>query len=103
MAYNNILVSVHDQHIGIVMLNRPKQLNALNPELMTELGAALLAFDADEQIGCIIITGNEKAFAAGADIPTMAQFDFAQVYPQTRHRRSERFCFGRGLRVGHDV
>jgi enoyl-CoA hydratase len=80
MAYNNILVSVHDQHIGIVMLNRPKQLNALNPELMTELGAALLAFDADEQIGCIIITGNEKAFAAGADIPTMAQFDFAQVY-----------------------
>ena len=80
MNYNNILTSVHDQHIGIVTLNRPKQLNALNPELMTELGSALLAFDADEHIGCIIITGHEKAFAAGADIPTMAQFDFAQVY-----------------------
>ena len=80
MDYNTIIVSVHDEKIGIVTLNRPKQLNALNPELMNELGHALLAFDADERIGCMIITGNEKAFAAGADIPSMAHFDFAQVY-----------------------
>ncbi len=80
MDYNTILVTVHDERIGIVTLNRPKQLNALNPELMSELGHALLAFDADERIGCMIITGNEKAFAAGADIPSMAKFDFAQVY-----------------------
>lgn len=80
MDYNTILVTVHDERIGIVTLNRPQQLNALNPELMNELGHALLAFDADARIGCMIITGNEKAFAAGADIPSMAKFDFAQVY-----------------------
>ena len=67
-------------HTGIITLNRPKQLNALNGELMVELGHALKAFDADAQIGCIIITGSEKAFAAGADIAAMAQFSFAEVY-----------------------
>ncbi len=59
--------------VGIITLNRPKQLNALNDQLMNELGQALKAFDADEKIGCIIITGSEKAFAAGADIGAMAQ------------------------------
>ncbi|MFW2354116.1 enoyl-CoA hydratase-related protein, partial [Hydrogenophaga sp.] len=54
--------------VGIVTLNRPKQLNALNEQLMNELGAALKDFDANEDIGCMILTGSEKAFAAGADI-----------------------------------
>ena len=57
---------------AIITLNRPKQLNALNDALMDELGAALTAFDNDDSIGCIIITGSEKAFAAGADIGAMA-------------------------------
>jgi enoyl-CoA hydratase len=66
--------------VGIVTLNRPKQLNALNDQLMTELGTALQAFDADDAIGCMIITGSEKAFAAGADIGAMATYGFADVY-----------------------
>jgi enoyl-CoA hydratase len=66
--------------VGIITLNRPKQLNALNDQLMDELGAALRAFDADDAIGCIILTGNEKAFAAGADIAAMAKYSFADVY-----------------------
>ena len=65
---------------GLITLNRPKQLNALNDALMDELGAALLAFDADPAIGCIVITGNEKAFAAGADISAMAQKTFSEAY-----------------------
>ena len=66
--------------VGIVTLNRPKQLNALNDQLMDELGAALKAFDADNGIGCMVITGSEKAFAAGADIGAMATYTFADVY-----------------------
>jgi enoyl-CoA hydratase len=64
---------------GWITLNRPKQLNALNDALMDELGAALLAFDADEQVGCVVITGSEKAFAAGADIAAMAGLSYADV------------------------
>jgi enoyl-CoA hydratase len=66
--------------VGIVTLNRPKALNALNGQLMDELGAALMAFDADPEIGCMVITGSEKAFAAGADIGAMATYSFADVY-----------------------
>ena len=66
--------------VGIVTLNRPKQLNALNNQLMDELGSALKAFDANDSVGCIILTGSEKAFAAGADIGAMAQYSFADVY-----------------------
>jgi enoyl-CoA hydratase len=65
---------------GLITLHRPKQLNALNDALMDALGAALLAFDADESIGCIVITGSDKAFAAGADIAAMAQFEYMDVY-----------------------
>jgi enoyl-CoA hydratase len=68
--------------VGIVTLNRPKALNALNGQLMDELGSALQAFDADPEIGCMVITGSEKAFAAGADIGDMAQLSFADVYGQ---------------------
>jgi len=66
--------------VGILTLNRPKQLNALNSALMDELGAALTAFDAAPDIGCIVLTGSEKAFAAGADIGAMATYTFADVY-----------------------
>jgi enoyl-CoA hydratase len=79
MAYENILTETVGR-VGIVTLNRPKQLNALNDALMNELGAALLAFDADENIGCMIIIGSEKAFAAGADIGAMAQWSYMDVY-----------------------
>jgi enoyl-CoA hydratase len=65
---------------ALITLNRPKQLNALNDALMDELGAALLAFDRDDGIGCIVITGSEKAFAAGADIGAMAKFGYMDAY-----------------------
>ncbi len=65
-----------ERRTGLITLNRPKQLNALNDALMDQLGAALLAWDADPGIGCIVITGSEKAFAAGADIAAMAGFGF---------------------------
>ncbi|MBQ0918220.1 enoyl-CoA hydratase [Hydrogenophaga aromaticivorans] len=75
------LITVRTEgRVGVITLNRPKQLNALNDQLMTELGAALQAFDGDEGIGCMIITGSEKAFAAGADIGAMATYTFADVY-----------------------
>ena len=66
--------------VGLVTLNRPKQLNALDDGLMDALGAALLAFDADEAIGAIVITGGAKAFAAGADIAVMADWTYMDVY-----------------------
>ncbi|MCO4859710.1 enoyl-CoA hydratase [Herbaspirillum huttiense] len=79
MSYENILVETHDK-VGLIRLNRPKALNALSDDLMSELGTALLAFDAQEEIGCIIVTGSEKAFAAGADISVMAGFDYMDVF-----------------------
>ena len=80
MNYEMITVRTEADKVGIITLNRPKQLNALNDQLMTELGDALNAFDANEAIGCMIITGSEKAFAAGADIGAMANFSFADAY-----------------------
>jgi enoyl-CoA hydratase len=80
MTYEFITTRIEADKVGIVTLNRPKQLNALNGELMDELGAALKAFDADPKIGCMIVTGSEKAFAAGADIGVMASWGFSDVY-----------------------
>ncbi|MBX9836471.1 MAG: enoyl-CoA hydratase [Burkholderiaceae bacterium] len=80
MTYECIEVRTEAEKVGVITLNRPKQLNALNGQLMDELGQALKAFDADETIGCIILTGSEKAFAAGADITAMAKFTFADAY-----------------------
>ncbi|MDO9165017.1 MAG: enoyl-CoA hydratase [Rhodoferax sp.] len=80
MNYELINVRTEADKVGVITLNRPKQLNALNDQLMDELGAALKAFDADPTIGCMIITGSEKAFAAGADIGAMASYTFADVY-----------------------
>jgi enoyl-CoA hydratase len=79
MAYENILTETRGR-VGIVTLNRPKALNALNDALMNELGDALLKFDADDAIGCMIVTGSEKAFAAGADIGAMKDWGFMDVY-----------------------
>ncbi len=80
MTYECIERRTEPEKVGVITLNRPKQLNALNDQLMDELGQALKAFDADEKIGCIILTGSEKAFAAGADIGAMATYSFADVY-----------------------
>jgi enoyl-CoA hydratase len=79
MDYEFIVTEVRGR-VGIVTLNRPKQMNALNAQLMQELGAALYAFDADDGIGCMIVTGSDKAFAAGADIVAMKDWDFIDVY-----------------------
>ena len=79
MAYENILAETRGR-VGLVTLNRPKALNALNDALMDELGDALKAFDADDGIGAIVVTGSEKAFAAGADIGMMATYSYMDVY-----------------------
>jgi enoyl-CoA hydratase len=79
MSYEMILVERRDR-VGLITLNRPKQLNALNDQLMDELGSALLEMDADDAVGAIVITGNEKAFAAGADIGAMAQWSYMDVF-----------------------
>ena len=78
-TYETILTETRER-VGLIRLNRPKQLNALNDTLMSELGKALLAFDADDDIGVIVLTGSQKAFAAGADIVAMKDFSFADVY-----------------------
>ena len=79
MSYEFINAEVRGR-VALITLNRPKQMNALNPKLMQELGAALYGFDADDGIGAILITGNEKAFAAGADIGAMKDFDFQHAF-----------------------
>jgi enoyl-CoA hydratase len=81
MAYENIIVETRAR-VGLITLNRPKALNALNAALMRELGDALMKFDADDAIGAIVITGSEKAFAAGADIKEMQSKTFVEAYKQ---------------------
>jgi len=83
MAYETIQTErrgAAPRQTGVITLNRPKQLNALNDTLMDELGDALLAFDGDDGIGCIVLTGSEKAFAAGADIGGFVKLGFADAY-----------------------
>ena len=79
MSYEFITTEVKGR-VALVTLNRPKQLNALNAKLMQELGAALHGFDADEAIGAIVLAGGDKAFAAGADIAAMKDWNFLDVY-----------------------
>ena len=79
MTYENILVETRGK-VGLLTLNRPKAMNALSPDLMRELGEALLQFEADEDIGAMVITGSEKAFAAGADIKAMREWGYMDVY-----------------------
>ncbi len=79
MNYANIIVETRGK-VGLITINRPKAMNALNDTLMDEIGVALDGFEADTNIGCMVITGSEKAFAAGADIGAMAGWDFMDVY-----------------------
>ena len=79
MAYDTLLVDVHDR-VGLITLNRPQALNALNAQLVSELNHALDAFEKDPGIGCIVLTGSAKAFAAGADIKEMVALDYPQIY-----------------------
>jgi len=79
MNYEAILVEIKDK-VGVITLNRPKALNALNDQLMDEVGYALNQFEQNEQIGCIVITGSEKAFAAGADITLMANYTYMDAF-----------------------
>jgi enoyl-CoA hydratase len=79
MSYENILVETRGR-VGLIQLNRPKALNALNDALMNEVGDALAKFDADDSIGAMVITGSDKAFAAGADIGAMRDWGYMDVY-----------------------
>ncbi|MEA2988643.1 MAG: enoyl-CoA hydratase [Alphaproteobacteria bacterium] len=79
MSYDTILVETRGR-VGVIRLNRPQALNALNSALNAELGRAIEAFDADNGIGCILLTGSEKAFAAGADIKEMADKSAVDVF-----------------------
>ncbi|OKL44533.1 enoyl-CoA hydratase [Pseudovibrio exalbescens] len=79
MSYENIIVETRGK-VGLVTLNRPEALNALNKDLIDELSEALSTFDKDEDIGCIVLTGSEKAFAAGADIKAMADNEYVDTY-----------------------
>ncbi|PHP69067.1 enoyl-CoA hydratase [Zhengella mangrovi] len=81
MAYETILTDTRGR-VGIITLNRPKALNALNLTVMDEVCGALAAFDADDKIGCIVITGSDKAFAAGADIKQMQPLSYQDTYAQ---------------------
>ncbi|MCV7343699.1 enoyl-CoA hydratase [Mycolicibacterium rhodesiae] len=79
MSYQTILVD-RDERVGTITLNRPKALNALNSQVMVEVTTAAAEFDNDPGIGAIVITGNDKAFAAGADIKEMAELSFSEVF-----------------------
>ena len=79
MSYAFIL-SEKKGRVGVITFNRPKQMNALNAQVMQELAKALYAFDADEGVGCIVITGSDKAFAAGADIAAMKDYSYMDAY-----------------------
>ncbi|MGG7565865.1 enoyl-CoA hydratase [Rhodovulum sp. DZ06] len=79
MAYTSIIVETRD-HVGLIKLNRPEALNALNQELLGELNDALAKFDADDKVRCIVLTGSEKAFAAGADIKEMSEQSFVDMF-----------------------
>ncbi|MFY0682064.1 MAG: enoyl-CoA hydratase [Thalassovita sp.] len=79
MAYETIVVEVED-HIALIKLNRPDAMNALNAQLLDELGAAMKAAQTNEKVRCIVLTGSEKAFAAGADIKMMNEKTFTEVF-----------------------
>lgn len=94
MSYDDIELT-RDGHVATIQLDRPKALNALNLNMMRELADALAKLEADDAIGCVILTGSEKAFAAGADIKDMAEDDYLGLYKNDRfedyHMATERF------------
>lgn len=81
MQFETVLVEI-EQRVGLIRLNRPEALNAINGQLIRDLSAALDALEADPEVGCIVLTGSERAFAAGADIKEMA----AETYPGTMQK-----------------
>jgi enoyl-CoA hydratase len=81
MAYETIIVEI-SQHVALIRLNRPEALNALNAQLLAELADALKSADRDDKVRCIVITGSEKAFAAGADIGEMSKKSFVDAYEE---------------------
>ncbi|WP_119418631.1 enoyl-CoA hydratase [Desertibaculum subflavum] len=81
MTYQNIIVETRGA-VGLIRLNRPQALNALNAQLMDEVSAAVDAFEADDAIGCLVVTGSDKAFAAGADIKEMQSKTYMDVYKE---------------------
>ncbi|MHA3737303.1 enoyl-CoA hydratase [Pseudomonas sp. Eth.TT006] len=89
MSYETILLEHHDR-VGLITLNRPQALNALNAQLVSEVNHALDALEADANIGCIVITGSKKAFAAGADIKEMAELTYPQIYMDDLFSDSDR-------------
>ena len=89
--YDTIIVEQRDR-IGLITLNRPEALNALNTQLMTDVVAAAEAFDRDPGIGCLVLTGSERAFAAGADIKEMASLEFVDAYLKDQFADWDRFA-----------
>ena len=115
MSYETIIVEIRD-NVGLITLNRPDALNALSIALVGELADALRAMEKNDDVGAIVLTGSEKAFAAGADIEEMASQSFTEFYmddflspwdhptgPQADYRSSFRLCAGRWMRAGDDV
>ena len=94
MAYENLEVT-RDGRVATIQLDRPKALNALNVAMMSELGSALTALENDDEVGCVILTGHDKAFAAGADIKEMMEDKYLDLYKNDRfeqyHMATERF------------
>ncbi|MFZ3282988.1 enoyl-CoA hydratase [Pseudomonas sp.] len=89
MTYQTILLDIHGR-VGLITLNRPQALNALNAQLVSEVNQALDALEADANIGCIVLTGSKKAFAAGADIKEMAELTYPQIYMDDLFSDSDR-------------
>ena len=79
MTYQTLLVETQDR-VALVRLNRPEALNALNSRLLEELCSALEAIEADDAVACVVLTGSERAFAAGADIKEMSQKTYAEMF-----------------------
>jgi enoyl-CoA hydratase len=91
MGYETILMEVRGR-VGLITLNRPQALNALNEQLISELNRALDVLDANRDIGCIVLTGSKKAFAAGADIKEMAELTYPQIYLDDLFSDSDRIA-----------
>src|SRR5437868_8557416 len=80
MTYETLIVEAPQPGVTLIRLNRPEALNALNSQLLSELSAALDAAEADEAVRCLVLTGSERAFAAGADIKEMSDKSYAQMF-----------------------
>jgi len=97
MAYETILVEI-DHYVALIRLNRPEALNALNSKLLGELADALRAADRNDKVRCIVLTGSEKAFAAGADISEMSKKSFVDMFEEDFFTRKPRPCWPRASR-----